>query len=128
MHQGACGGTRLMAYQAADNHVYAAVRGFLRRRVDFHAGRCYAGSTGSNASGRPRARGTAPGGGGSKVETHTNRVNSEVSHSSEATRMGVRLQPKNPESLELSHVDQTHPQRLAGLPAGCVPEGTNPRL
>jgi RNA-directed DNA polymerase len=25
-------GTRLMAYRAADNHVYAAVRGFLRRR------------------------------------------------------------------------------------------------
>ncbi len=25
-------GTRLMAYRAADNHVYAAVRGFLTRR------------------------------------------------------------------------------------------------
>jgi RNA-directed DNA polymerase len=25
-------GTRLMAYRAADNHVYATVRGFLKRR------------------------------------------------------------------------------------------------
>jgi RNA-directed DNA polymerase len=25
-------GTRLMAYRAADNHVYEAVRGFLKRR------------------------------------------------------------------------------------------------